>query len=39
MKLETLNRTHIEQAAAILDVQGIPKNHVWSQNYFQFSKH
>lgn len=33
MKLEALNRTHIEQAAAIVDSQGIPKNHVWSQYY------
>ncbi|PRY87080.1 hypothetical protein [Mongoliibacter ruber] len=33
MKLETLNSTHIEQAATIIDEQGIPKNYVWSQYY------
>ncbi|MEZ5058016.1 MAG: hypothetical protein R2879_13360 [Saprospiraceae bacterium] len=33
MKLETLNNNHIEQAAAIIDSMGIPKNHVSSQYY------
>ncbi|WP_339903490.1 hypothetical protein, partial [uncultured Cyclobacterium sp.] len=33
MKLEVLNRTHIEQAASIIDQQGIPKNLVRSQYY------
>ncbi len=33
MKLEALNSTHIEQAASIIDEQGIPKNYVWSQYY------
>jgi hypothetical protein len=33
MKLEVLNRAHIEQAASIIDQQGIPKNHVWSKYY------
>ena len=33
MKLESLNRSHIERAAAIIDEQGIPKNYVWSQYY------
>src|SRR5690606_5069788 len=33
MKLEALNSTHIEQAATIIDEQGIPKNYVWSQYY------
>jgi len=33
MKLEALNSTHIEQAASIIDEQGITKNYVWSQYY------
>lgn len=33
MKLEALNSTHIEQAASMIDEQGIPKNYVWSQYY------
>lgn len=33
MKLEALDRTHIEQAASIIDEHGIPKNYVWSQHY------
>lgn len=31
MKLDALNKSHIEQAASIIDQQGIPKNYVWSQ--------
>lgn len=33
MKLKTLNRTYIEQAASIINEQGIPKNYVGSQYY------
>jgi hypothetical protein len=33
MKLEVLKRTDIEQAASIIDEQGIPRDHVWSQYY------
>ncbi len=33
MKLETLNRSHIEHSASIIDEQGIPKDHIWSQYY------
>ncbi|WOK09201.1 hypothetical protein RT717_11190 [Imperialibacter roseus] len=33
MKLEALHKSHIEQAAAIIDAHGIPKNYVWSQYY------
>ncbi|SFZ89539.1 hypothetical protein SAMN05428642_101376 [Flaviramulus basaltis] len=33
MKFKVLNRTHIEQAAGIIDDQGIPKEIVWSQYY------
>jgi len=33
MKLTVLEKTHIEQAALIIDEQGIPKDSVWSQYY------
>ncbi|MGY8916042.1 MAG: hypothetical protein ACKVJF_13290 [Flavobacteriales bacterium] len=33
MKLQELNRSHIEQAVTNIDEQGIPKNYVWSQYY------
>ncbi|MGV3632254.1 MAG: hypothetical protein ACO1O6_13680 [Bacteroidota bacterium] len=33
MKLEFVNKNHIEQAASLIDEQGIPKDEVWSQYY------
>lgn len=33
MKLDLINKIHIEEAAKQIDEQGIPKNFVWSQYY------
>ncbi|WP_026713545.1 hypothetical protein [Flavobacterium daejeonense] len=33
MKIEVLNKSHILEAASIIDEQGIPKKFVWSQYY------
>lgn len=33
MKLNNINKNHIQQAAKLIDLQGIPKDRVWSQYY------